>query len=81
MRIWKLFQKHYEQGVLHKTAKVSQMKIWKLFHKHHEKPFCTDQQQGVLHRAAKCNANEILENISKALQTNHFAQISNKLFA
>jgi hypothetical protein len=21
MRIWKLFQKHYEQGVLHKAAK------------------------------------------------------------
>jgi len=28
-----------------------------------------------------CVANEILENISKALQTNHFAQISNKFFA
>jgi len=31
-------------------------------------------EQGVLHKAAKCVVNEILENISKTLQTNHFVR-------
>jgi hypothetical protein len=47
MRIWKLFQRHYEQGVLHKTAKATQMRIWKLFLRHHKEPFCTKLQKNI----------------------------------
>jgi len=37
MRIWKLFQRHYEQGVLHKAAKCKANEIRKVIQKHYEK--------------------------------------------
>jgi hypothetical protein len=67
MRIWKLFQRHYEQSVLHRAAKAPQMKIRMLLLKHYKEPFCIKQQKTSFAYVV-CEANEGMEIILKQLQ-------------